>query len=294
MQQIAPFRVRTNFLELAVIPVFAKIPLGFLVPHFQKEIPDDFPYNPYHRDIIVTALSMTCRGEFNFIVASYALSQGLFRPEAYSAVIFAVLFGSIVCPLVLSKVLRYYNDKSHEYLEGKHEIKRIGNTCDGYRPLFLAIQARTPVHWNLQEAFERTLAEKGLLIIDHRNWHTLGNSKAVDITELFVQDTKLKVRVKGCFTSSRRSKEDSSLRKYVENVDSVNTMDVEDSRPTAETPESTSIEEGLDEEEEIRTRCEEVKEGAFCYGVLLAPSCLVSNTVLPTHQNSSGKMFGIG
>ncbi|CAJ1943048.1 unnamed protein product [Cylindrotheca closterium] len=192
-----------------LLVVLAKVPVGFLVPHFQKEIPKGFPYNPYFRDIVVTSLAMTCRGEFNVIVASYALSEGLFEPEIYSAVILAILFGSIVSPLVLTRVLRYYNGMSVSYLEGDHPIERIGNTCDGSRPLFLAIQARTPVHWNLQEDFKRRLEEHGLIIIDHRSWHTLGRKdigqEAVDITELFAQDTKQRVRVAGCFPSQQSS-----------------------------------------------------------------------------------------
>ncbi|CAB9510410.1 regulated potassium-efflux system protein KefC [Seminavis robusta] len=254
-----------------LLPVFAKVPLGFLVPHFQRDIPQDFPYNPYFRDVIVTSLSMACRGEFNFIVASYALSQGLFQAETYSAVIFAVLFGSIVCPLVLSKVLQYYNTLSIGYLEGKHPIERIGNTCDGYRPLFLAIQARTPVHWSLQEAFERSLAEHGLLIIDHRSWHTLGNSKeAVDITELFVQDTKVRVRIKGCFgttMSGRRSGgADSSKADQA-----IKATDMEElvRMPTSNSPDS-SINEETDELGEIQARCEEIRKALS--------ECLVSDS----------------
>ena len=144
------------------------------------------------------------------IVASYALSEGLFEPEVYSSVILAILVGSIVSPLVLTRVLRYYNDKSVGYLESAHPIERIGNTRDGSRPLFVAIQARTPVQWNLQEDFKRALEEEGLIIIDHRSWHTLGRKdigqEAVDITELFAQDTKQRVRVTGCFPSESSGK----------------------------------------------------------------------------------------
>jgi len=94
---------------------------------------------------------------------------------------------------------------SKAYLARSHPVARIGNTFEGYRPLFLTIQARTPVRWGLQEESKRTLETAGLIIIDHRSWHTLGQDAvdighclehefghdAVDITELFNQDTKV-------------------------------------------------------------------------------------------------------
>ncbi len=145
---------------LLVFATFAKVPIGLMAPRNKKrEIPTDFPYNPYFRDVIVISLSMACRGEFNVIVAAYALSQGLFVPDVYSAVMFAIMFGCIIAPLVLTRVLKYYNKLSAGYLKGKHRIERIGNTDDGYRPLFLAIQSRTPVHWNLHESFQNVLEE---------------------------------------------------------------------------------------------------------------------------------------
>lgn len=222
-------------------------------------MPKDFPYNPYFRDIIVTALAMTCRGEFNVIVAAYALSEGLFSPEVYSAVIFAILFGSVVSPLALTRVLRYYNGLSVGYLEEPHPIERIGDTCDGYRPLFLAIQARTPVVWNLQETFKKTLEEFGLVIIDHRTWHTLGRTDigqgAVDITELFAQDTREKVRISDIFRKSSQN--------TIETTDS--TDEVDEEFPGNDKKDSSDDLEGLlenaQEQERIQTRCEEIKKG---------------------------------
>ena len=203
------------------------------------------------------------------IVASYALSEGLFHPDEYSAVILAILFGSIVSPLVLTKVLQYYNDLTNEYLAGKHEIQRIGNTCDGYRPLFLAIQARTPVRWNLQEAFKRKLEENGLIIIDHRSWHTLGRQdigeEAVDVTEVFVQDTKMRVRVNGCFgPNSRRKAEDPSSKTDPDNAsdssDNKDSLEITETSHTETNNPLACIEEGMKEEEEVEARCEEVKQ----------------------------------
>jgi hypothetical protein len=183
-----------------MIPVLAKLPLGFLVPRMQHNLPDDFPYDPYKRDVIITTLAMLCRGEFNFIVASFALNAGVLDSEHYAAVVFAILLSAIFAPMVLSKVIRYYSKKFKHFLEGTHKIDRIGNTNDGTRPLFLAIKARTPVTWGIQEKFKKSLENAGLIVVDHRAQHTLGLD-AVNITEIFCQDTTTKVRIREAFWS---------------------------------------------------------------------------------------------
>ena len=151
-----------------------KVPLAFFVPTFNSETPKDFPYNPRRRDMIITALAMTCRGEFNFIIGSFALQYGLIEPNLYAAAVVAMLATSIIAPFGLSISLRYYNAKSREYLAEPHLDT---DTSDGCRPLFLAIQARTPVYWGLQERFKKVLETNGLIIIDHRSWHTMSDDR---------------------------------------------------------------------------------------------------------------------
>ena len=157
-----------------ILAILVKMPLGLFVRRYQREIPDDFPYNPYWRDFWITALSVTCRGEFNFIIASFALGAGLISADLYAAIVFAVLIACVIGPLLLSRVIQHYNDLSKAYLTGNHPIHRIGRTCDGYRPLFLSIQARSSVHVGLQDTFRKELENAGLIIIDHRSFHTLG------------------------------------------------------------------------------------------------------------------------
>lgn len=238
-----------------ILAILVKMPLGFFVPHYQHQVADDFPYNPYWRDVWITALSVTCRGEFNFIIASFALGAGLITADIYAAIVFAILIACIICPFLLSRVIDHYNKLSKQYLTGDHPIHRIGTTRDGYRPLFLSIQARTPVHWGLQDTFKRALEEAGLLIIDHRSFHTLGMN-SVDITELFVQDTKVKCLVAQCFadieaaTNSFRSVEE-AMKHVRENAkDSV-------------TEEETAMEfmAYSNQCQEIDDRCDEIKEG---------------------------------
>lgn len=188
-----------------MVPVIAKLPLGLLVPRFRKEVPEDFPFDPYWRDALITSLSVVCRGEFNVVVASFGLSTGLLGPDLYSAIVMAVLVSAIVGPLLLSQTIKYYNRLSEEYLSSPHPLQRINDKSkDGFRPLFIAIQVRTPVSWGLQERFQHVLQDLGLLILDHRTWHT-NSVEAVAMSEIFVQDTVKNVPVKNCFADSSTS-----------------------------------------------------------------------------------------
>ena len=207
---------------MPVVPVLSKFLLGFLIPRFHRDVPDDFPYNPYWRDFLITSLSMMCRGEFNFVVASLALRLQLISPTAYAGIVFAVLLSCILAPLILARIIQYYNKKSLEYLDRSHPIQRIGDTCDGYRPLFLAIQARTPVHWGMHDRIEQTLESAGLIIIDHRSWHTLGYKDAVNITEIFCQDKEIQVKIRGCFSDDNQCKRSVRLSERIEYSDCEN------------------------------------------------------------------------
>jgi Kef-type K+ transport system membrane component KefB len=215
-QPISPFAQHDPHFKMQhnpVIPVLSKFLLGFLTPGFNRDTPVDFPYNPYWRDFLITSLSMVCRGEFNFVVAAVALRARLLTPGQYAGVVFAVLISCIVSPLVLARLIAYYNKKSYEYLDQSHPVQRIGDTCDGYRPLYLAIQARTPVNWGFHEKLEKTLEAAGLIIIDHRSWHTLGYEDGVDITEIFCQDKQVQVKIPGYFANETKTVAKPSARR---------------------------------------------------------------------------------
>ena len=194
-----------------MVPILSKLLLGFWIPRINRQVPEDFPYNPYWRDFWITSLSMVCRGEFNFVVASVALRVGLLVPTQYAAIVFAVLTSCILGPLILSQVIKYYNNLSIKYIEASHPVERIGNTCDGYRPLYLAIQARTPVRWNWENKIEDVLDKAGLSIIDHRNWHTMGYKEAINVTEIFCQDRLVRVKIQGCFNVDNKASSSSQV-----------------------------------------------------------------------------------
>ena len=172
--------------------VLAKLPLGIFVPQFEKKetTPENFPYNPYVRDVIYVSVAMTCRGEFSFVIAAFALGEGLFTPELYSAIVFAVLLSSITSPFVLLSIIKYYNRLSEAYLAQSLLEPEEGK--DGMSSLFLSIQIRSPNQWGLQETIGSVVQRLELSVVDHRSWHPRGANSTV-ITELYVEDNEVRV-----------------------------------------------------------------------------------------------------
>jgi len=60
--------------------VLAKIPLMLYVPQFE-DVKEGASYNPFLRDRLITGLAMTCRGEFSFIIAAFALGKNLISEQ---------------------------------------------------------------------------------------------------------------------------------------------------------------------------------------------------------------------
>ena len=214
-------------LLFTVVPVLAKLPLGLLVPTFTKDVPNDFPFKPFWRDAFITSLSVMCRGEFNVVVASFGLSHGLLDADVYSAIVMAILVSSIIGPLLLSQTIRHYNQLSEDYFSTPHLVERIKNSRDGTRPLFFAIQIRTPASWGLHEKFQHVIQDLGLMVLDHRTWHTNG-LEAVAMSEIFVRDTLKSVTVKNCFEDKASVDSDISTSSSDASHKSHNSVQLED------------------------------------------------------------------
>ena len=60
---------------------------------------------------------MTCRGEFSFIIAAFALSEGLIDPKMYAAVVWAVLLSATTGPFMLLNAIKYFKGQQKKYLE---------------------------------------------------------------------------------------------------------------------------------------------------------------------------------
>lgn len=169
-----------------------KFPLGVYVPSFDQT-PHGASFNPRRRDVIVTSLAMSCRGEFSFIIASFGLSAGLIGENLYSAVVWAVLISCVTSPFVLLRMIQYYKDQQKQYMEQMNPLlNKDSRTSDGKMNLHLHISIASRVQWGMQEKFLKKMKELGLEVIDHTTAHGRGVNATVK-TDIFVRDTTVNV-----------------------------------------------------------------------------------------------------
>lgn len=181
-----------------------KLVLGFYAPKFQTQVKKGplKRFSRRRRDRLIIGLSMCCRGEFNFIIASTAKKLGVLDSSVYASVIFACLLSCIVCPKTLIFIIEYFNAKVQDFMEKeKEDMKKslkegpekaqipddqAKKEKDEVQAYFM-LQLRTPVVWGLQQKFSSLSDSLGLYIIDQRQWHPRGIDAFV-ITEIYVRD----------------------------------------------------------------------------------------------------------
>ncbi|KAL7533339.1 hypothetical protein ACHAWF_008301 [Thalassiosira exigua] len=180
--------------------VAAKLPLAFYVPQFE-DVGKGASYNPFLRDRIITALAMTCRGEFrrltflsfSFIIAAFALSNGLFDAQIYAAIVWAVLLSCVTSPFMLLNLIKYFNKKQLEYLASANPATAKDDGGDGTIPLFLHIKVKAPAFGGMQEQFRKIVNDLGLEVVERRTNRDGRGLNATVQTDLYVRDTTMKV-----------------------------------------------------------------------------------------------------
>jgi len=172
--------------------VLAKFPLMFYVPQFE-DVKEGASYNPFLRDRLITGLAMTCRGEFSFIIAAFALGKGLITAKIYAAIVWAVLLSCVTSPFILLSIIKYFNKQQLEYLKATNPSKQKTGS-DGMTPLYLHIKSTAPASWGQQEVFRKILNDMNLEVIDRRtNRH--GRSLAAEVqTDLYVKDKTMNIK----------------------------------------------------------------------------------------------------
>ena len=172
--------------------VLAKFPLLLYVPQFE-DVNEGASYNPFLRDRLITGLAMTCRGEFSFIIAAFALGQGLISANIYAAIVWAVLLSCITSPFILLSLIKYFNKQQLEYLKATNPSKQKTGG-DGMTPLYLHIKCTAPASWGQQEVFRRILNDMNLEVIDRRtNRH--GRTLSAEVqTDLYVKDKTMNMK----------------------------------------------------------------------------------------------------
>lgn len=174
------------------VAVLGKLPIGLYAPKYNEKLPKNYPFNPFTRDVLITSVAMTCRGEFSFIIAAFGIGNGLLDPELYSAIIWAVLLACITSPIILTLILRYYNRLAEKYLEQEQLDKSI---VGGKGPLYVNIQIRSKNVAGMQDSIKRFVNKMGLFVIDQRSWSPRGLN-AIVATELYAVDSKTTVDAK--------------------------------------------------------------------------------------------------
>ncbi len=172
--------------------VMAKFPLMFYVPQFE-DVKEGASYNPFLRDRLITGLAMTCRGEFSFIIAAFALGKGLISEQIYAAIVWAVLLSCITSPFILLSLIKYFNKQQLEYLKATNPTNQKTGS-DGMTPLYLHIKSTAPASWGQQEIFRKILNDMNLEVMDRRT-NRNGRTLSAEVqTDLYVKDKGMNVK----------------------------------------------------------------------------------------------------
>ena len=164
------------------------------MPQFE-DVKEGASYNPFLRDRIITALAMTCRGEFSFIIAAFALSEGLFTAQMYAAIVWAVLLSCVTSPFMLLNTIKLFNKKQLDYLASTNPLKLAKDGGDIESPLFLHVKAKAKAFGGMQEEFRKILNELGLEVVERRTNRDGRGLDATVQTDMFVRDTTMNVKL---------------------------------------------------------------------------------------------------
>ena len=170
--------------------VIAKLPLMFYCPRFED---NKGSFNPLVRDRLITGFAMTCRGEFSFIIAAFALGEGLFDAKVYAAIVWAVLFSCVSSPFILLNIIKLFNKKEAAYFASTNPHKSASK--DGTIPLYMHITVKSQNIMGLQEKFRSIINDLGLEIIERRTNLQGRGLDAIVQTDIFVRDEKITTKV---------------------------------------------------------------------------------------------------
>jgi len=190
-----PIQMFANFTVLWQGSVFAlalvgKIAVGFMVPNFS---PTTMFKGMHLRDCLVVGFSMMAEGEFAFVIAVFAVSNGMITEELYASVVLAVLFSTILAPFFLRYSISYFNNEVKSTISGTSDNlnESLANAIQEQTALFFNIQIKSAPAWGLLVNIMDDLDELNLQVIDHRSWHPR-QSHDLLINEVYALDSCMK------------------------------------------------------------------------------------------------------
>lgn len=152
------------------LALLGKIGVGFMVPNFSR----DRRFTGVHlRDCLITGFSMAAEGEFAFVIAVFAVGDGLIDKVLYAKVVLAVLLSTILPPFFLRFTISYYNKKGAEAVQkaaeeeeqrryGTEEFKTDAELIKGIKnhsTVFLCIQTQSDSKWGLLNSIMAVFAK---------------------------------------------------------------------------------------------------------------------------------------
>ena len=171
------------------LALLGKILTGFMVPNFSRT----HRFTSTHmRDCLVVGFSMMAEGEFAFVIAVFAVSNGMMSKEQYASVVLAVLVSTIIAPFCLRYTVARFNRNLEKTLKQASTDEGGSKLEQGIRKhtaLFYRIQTKSLSAWGLQMKLMEELTLLDLEVIDHRSWHDRESDRDL-INEVFVQDLK--------------------------------------------------------------------------------------------------------
>lgn len=169
--------------------VAIKFPVAMYVPRFEI-VEKNAIHNSNKRDILITGIAMTCRGEFSFVIAAFALSQGVIELDTYASVVFAVLLSAITSPFMLLKCVEYFKAKEEEHLARTNPMNKRKDSFDTeFMPLRYLIKLETKNAWSLLERIQHEINGLDLVIEEIRTKHIRGVNPII-CTELHVREMR--------------------------------------------------------------------------------------------------------
>lgn len=182
-----------------ILALLGKVGVGFMVPNFWATK----KFRMTHlRDCLVVGFSMAAEGEFAFVIAVFAVSNGMISQDLYASVVLAVLASTIVAPFCLESTISYFNKQAET------TVLTGGNECPeallekGIRErtaVFFTIQTKSRPGWGLQTVIVEQLTKLNLDVIDHRSWHPRqsGETLGTLVNEVYVKDDECSGAISG-------------------------------------------------------------------------------------------------
>lgn len=180
---------------LFTLALTGKLAVGFMVPNFNQTK----RFTDVHlRDCLVTGYSMAAEGEFAFVIAVFAVDNGLISKDLYASVVLAVLISTIIPPFLLRYTIARYNKKAElliqqaaqDEMERNHNLNtedKLLSTIKNHTAVFLCIQTQSDSKWGILHSIMSCMNKQGLEIIDHRSWHPRGVNTTL-VNEIYAKD----------------------------------------------------------------------------------------------------------